>query len=206
MPLFYQLNVNKNTRLAIWHIEESESFFLKKVMLKKEITHPHKRLQHLAGRYLLPFLFTDFPNEEILIADSMKPYLKDEIYHFSISHCGNFAAAIVSKTQRVGIDIEIFTDKVLKIKDKFLNKEEVLFVEKYKLNKALLTTLWCAKEAAFKWYSFGKVDFKNNILLQPFNFNKEGDIPVIFAKSHENILLTTNFKLFENLSLAWIVV
>lgn len=206
MPLFYQFAVNKNTRLAIWHIEENESFFLKKVTLKKEITHPHKRLQHLAGRYLLPFLFTDFPNEEILIADSKKPYLKDEAYHFSISHCGNFAAAIVSKTQRVGIDIEIFTDKVFKIKDKFLNKEEALFAEKYKYNKALLTTLWCVKEAAFKWYSFGKVDFKNNILLQPFIFNKEGDISTVFAKSNENISLTTNFKLFENLSLAWIVV
>jgi 4'-phosphopantetheinyl transferase EntD len=206
MPLFYQFDVNENTRLAIWHIEENESFFLKRVTLKSEITHPHKRLQHLAGRYLLPFLFSDFPNEEILIADSKKPYLKDETYHFSISHCGNFAAAIVSKTQRVGIDIEIFTDKVFKVKEKFLNKEERDFAEKYQNNQPLFTTLWCAKEAIFKWYSFGKVDFKNNILLQPFIFNDDGVIDTIFKKENKSISLITKFKLFENLSLAWIAV
>ncbi|MGF7229774.1 4'-phosphopantetheinyl transferase family protein [Arachidicoccus sp.] len=179
---------------------------MKRVTLKSEITHPHKRLQHLAGRYLLPFLFSDFPNEEILIADSKKPYLKDETYHFSISHCGNFAAAIVSKTQRVGIDIEIFTDKVFKVKEKFLNKEERDFAEKYQNNQPLFTTLWCAKEAIFKWYSFGKVDFKNNILLQPFIFNDDGVIDTIFKKENKSISLITKFKLFENLSLAWIAV
>ena len=30
-------------------------------MHKREISHPHKRLQHLAGRYLLPQLFENFP-------------------------------------------------------------------------------------------------------------------------------------------------
>jgi hypothetical protein len=57
MPLFYQQHINQSTRLAIWKIEESESFFAETVPLKRDITHPHKRLQHLAGRYLLRFLF-----------------------------------------------------------------------------------------------------------------------------------------------------
>ena len=47
-----------------------------------------KRLQHLAGRYLLYALFDDFPLEEIVIADTRKPFLENEKYHFSISHCG----------------------------------------------------------------------------------------------------------------------
>ena len=109
MPLFYQQDINATTKLAIWHIEEDEAFFIAKVPLQSNITHPHKRLQHLAGRYLLRFLFPDFPNEEILIATTRKPFLPDEQYHFSISHCGDFAAAIVSKNERVGIDIEIET-------------------------------------------------------------------------------------------------
>ena len=100
-------------------------FFLEHVPLQREITHPHKRLQHLAGRYLLRLLFPDFPFEEILIADTKKPYLPHEQYHFSISHCGDYAAAIVSSTQRVGIDIEIPTERVLRITHKFLNAEEL---------------------------------------------------------------------------------
>ena len=96
MPLFYQHNINESTKLAIWHITEAEDFFLEKVPLKRDVSHPQKRLQHLAGRYLLTELFADFPLEEILIADTRKPFLADEKYHFSISHCGQYAAAIVS--------------------------------------------------------------------------------------------------------------
>ncbi|MGN6355248.1 MAG: 4'-phosphopantetheinyl transferase family protein, partial [Parafilimonas sp.] len=72
MPLFFQHTINETTQLGIWHIEEEEDFFLAKVPLQKSITHPHKRLQHLAGRYLLQYLFPDFPYAEILIADTKK--------------------------------------------------------------------------------------------------------------------------------------
>ncbi len=124
MPLFYQQHINETTRLAIWKIEENETFFSKTIPLQREISHPHKRLQHLAGRYLLRYLFPDFPFNEIIIASTRKPFLVNEKFHFSISHCGDFAAAIVSKNERVGIDIEIPTDKILKIAHKFLNQEE----------------------------------------------------------------------------------
>lgn len=133
MPLFFQHIISPNTQLAIWQIEEDESFFLEKVSLQRSITHPHKRLQHLAGRYLLRFLFSDFPDEEIEIASTRKPFLPNEQYHFSISHCGNFAAAIVSKNERVGIDIELITDKVAKIAHKFLNDEEKSIVNSQRL-------------------------------------------------------------------------
>ncbi len=107
MPIFYQQNINGTTKLAIWKIEETEAFFLAEVPLKREIVHPQKRLQHLAGRYLLPFLFPDFPYKEIEIADTRKPFLRDEQYHFSISHCSNYAAAFVSSDKRVGGDVEL---------------------------------------------------------------------------------------------------
>ena len=124
MPIFFQHQINENTRLGIWKIEETEEFFKGNVPQHRDVTHPHKRLQHLAGRFLLQFLFPDFPYELIEIADTRKPFLTDEQYHFSISHCGDFAAAIVSKDRRVGIDIEIPVEKILKIADKFLSKEE----------------------------------------------------------------------------------
>ena len=73
MPLFFQQDIDDTTRLAIWKIEEEEAFF--HVPLQREITHPHKRLQHLAGRYLLKYLFPDFPTELIRIADTRKPFL-----------------------------------------------------------------------------------------------------------------------------------
>ena len=74
MPLFYQHNINDHARLAVWHITEPEDFFLQKTHLQKEIRHPHKRLQHLAGRYLLKILHPEFPLHLIEIADSNKPF------------------------------------------------------------------------------------------------------------------------------------
>lgn len=204
MPLFYQQTVNENTRLAIWKIEESEDFFLQKIPLKKNISHPHKRLQHLAGRYLLPLLFSDFPLEEIIVADSRKPFLKNEMYHFSISHCGDYAAAIASSTDRVGIDIESYSDKVMKVKDKFLNDNEAQFAMQYSNDKKLLTALWNAKEAAYKWYSYGLLNFKEHILLYPLSFKNEGSIPATLLKGNENFSFDIHYSLFGNLSLAWI--
>ena len=125
MPIFYQQDIDGNTRLGIWKIEEEEGFFLKHVPLQKEITHPHKRLQHLAGRFLLKFLYPDFPVKLIRIPDTKKPFLEDEAYHFSISHCDDYAAAIVSKTERVGVDVEVPSFKIDRIKNKFLNEKEL---------------------------------------------------------------------------------
>ena len=124
MPLVYQQNINEHTKIGVWHIAEEEDFFLSSVPLHRNVTHPKKRLQHLAGRLILSELFNDFPLSLIEIADTNKPYLADELYHFSISHCGDYATAIVSKTNRVGVDIEIPTEKILRIRHKFLSENE----------------------------------------------------------------------------------
>jgi phosphopantetheinyl transferase len=205
MPLFYQHTINQNTKLAVWKIEETENFFLEKVPLQAGITHPHKRLQHMAARYLLRFLFPDFPNEEILIADTRKPFLPNEQYHFSISHCGDFAAAIVSKNERVGVDIEIPSEKIEKIQTKFLNKEELVFIAGSSDQQFIKPTIaWCVKETVFKWWSFSNVDFKENILLQNFSLDKMGKIKAEFKKEKEFIPLELNYKIWGGLCLVWI--
>ena len=163
MPIFFQHQINENTRLGIWKIEETEEFFKGNVPQHRDVTHPHKRLQHLAGRFLLQFLFPDFPYELIKIADTRKPFLPDEQYHFSISHCGDYAAAIVSKDKRVGLDIEIPVEKIGRIMYKFLNaKEHGIFnlipgVEGGLVSNSYQTPtlLWSAKESVFKWYGDG---------------------------------------------------
>ncbi|MCU7694045.1 4'-phosphopantetheinyl transferase family protein [Haoranjiania flava] len=205
MPLFFQKNISTDTKLAIWHIQEEECFFTGKVLLQNRVYHPHKRLQHLAGRYLLSFLFPEFPHDEILIADTRKPYLKSDAFHFSISHCGDYAAAIVSQTNRVGIDIEMFRDKVLKLKHKFLNEAEVSFVEYSEDEKKMLTTLWSAKESVFKWWSYGGVDFSEHILIQSFFLQPEGRFDAAFSKDGKYFPMQINYKLFEELSLTYVI-
>jgi len=211
LSLFYQHTINQTTKLGIWKIEEDENFFLQKVPLQHNITHPHKRLQHLAGRYLLQYLFPDFPYEEILIADTRKPYLPNEQYHFSISHCGNYAAAIVSSTHRVGIDIEIPTEKVTRIAHKFIHENEMQWMEQSIINYQLSivnlqTILWSSKEAIFKWYSFGGIDFKENMqlngIIQKQNYSLK--LPFHFQKE-KLIQLNITAKIFKQIVLSWVV-
>jgi phosphopantetheinyl transferase len=203
MALVYQQNINVYTKLGVWHITEEERFFLQKVPLQKEITHPHKRLQHLAGRYLLQELFPDFPIELIKIAFTNKPFLEDEAYHFSISHCGDYAAVVVSKTGRVGVDIEHLTDKVEKIKHKFLSAEELLLIDAGR-KKFFLTMAWSIKEALYKWYSFGGIDFKKHLCIKKIVI--EGNIGTAhcaFLKNSEKELIV-HCLFFNNNCISWV--
>lgn len=219
MPLIYQHNINRDTKLGIWRIEEPESFFLEKVPVKRDVSHPYKRLQHLAGRYLLPYLFEDFPLEEIRIADTRKPFLADEKYHFSISHCAQYAAAIVSRKRRVGVDIELITPRIGNIAKKFLtedeshyfNEEYAQFLEQWglkgRVHQEFLTLIWSAKEAIFKWYGLGELDFKQHMRLDG-NITMDGDmvkLPFVFDKD-KKVHLTIEGRIFDEqrLILAWL--
>ena len=202
MPLFYQHNINAETKLAVWHITEDEDFFLKKAPLQIFVAHPHKRLQHLAARYLLEILQPGFPYHLIEIEDSKKPVLANEEFHFSVSHCGDYAAAIVSENKLVGIDVEIITSRVERIKNKFLNQKEMDLLPD--CNTKYLTLCWSAKEAIFKWYGKGKVDFKNHMILDHLSSEAEsGFIKAHFIKE-ERKDLQVDFRFFENLCLAWV--
>jgi 4'-phosphopantetheinyl transferase EntD len=164
----------------------------------------------------LKYLFPDFPNAEILIADTRKPYLPNEQYHFSISHCGDYAAALVSSTHRVGIDIEIPTEKVERIAHKFIHENEQQFLvnsEQFTNNSSLVsarrllfTIMWSTKEALFKWYSLGQVDFKENMqLINPIQ--KQNDslvLPFVFKKE-SSIRLNITSKIFDEIVLSWVI-
>ena len=210
MPLFYQHNIDGTMRLAVWKIEEEEDFFLARVPLKKEVSHPYKRLQHLAGRYLLPVLFSDFPLSEIEVADTNKPFIPGERYHFSISHCGNYAAAIASSDLRVGIDIELETPRIEAIAPKFLSEREKALVEEWAgldlMHLQLLTLIWSAKEAIYKWHGNRQMDFKEHMYLDgPIQMLPDGrfQLPFQFCKEVRRSLLV-EARIFDPLILAWV--
>lgn len=211
MPLFYQHTINESARLAIWHITENEEFFLEKVRIKNSITHPHKRLQHLAGRYLLQVLYPGFPLHLIEIAESRKPLLNNEQFYFSISHCGDYAAAIVSENKLVGIDVETITPKVVSLQNKFLSKSELAILENRYLygsddNVRWLTLFWSAKETIYKWYGRGKVGFKENIILDQLFFEtEEGQLDAHFRKDKQDTDLKVEFRFLQSLCLTWVI-
>ena len=211
MPIFYKEDINPYTKLGVWKIEEDENFFLQQVPFPAQVTHPNKRLQHLAGRYLLQYLFPKFPYKEILIADTRKPYLPQEQFHFSISHSGNYAAAIVSEQERVGIDIELYSPKTELIKHKFLTEAELTLLT-HNLSSAknqlatpqleFFTLCWCCKEAVYKHWGNGGIDFKKHICIEDIHDTTQ-QINVLFTKQPTH--LKVRYSLFDALCLAWVI-
>ncbi|MEO6584348.1 MAG: 4'-phosphopantetheinyl transferase superfamily protein [Ferruginibacter sp.] len=206
MPLLYQQNINPFTKIGVWHILEDELFFSKKTSLSPSVVHhPHKRLQHLAGRFMLNHLFPEFPLTLILLAETKKPFLEDEAYHFSISHCGEYAAAIVSTHNRVGIDIEVPQKKILGICHKFLKEEEKIVIENLPINfEQGLTLAWSVKETVFKWYGKNGVDFKKHIDIRSIQCRKDTFFIECFFTKEKETTLSVNGIFLHNNSLTWV--
>ena len=211
MPLVYQQNINASTKLGVWHIAEREEFFLNQVPLQRAITHPNKRLQHLAGRYLLKELFPDFPYELIRIADTRKPFLENEAYHFSISHCGAYAAVIVSTDNRVGVDVELISEKVDKVKHKFLSEKEQGLLKKIPLfpysifSEILLTAAWSIKESLYKWQGGNEVDFKKHLVILEINVNDNEGIANCTILKDGELDLPVHFLFFNKNCISWVL-
>ncbi|MBS1512963.1 MAG: 4'-phosphopantetheinyl transferase superfamily protein [Bacteroidetes bacterium] len=201
MPLVYQQNINAVTQIGVWHIAEEEHYFAS-VPLQKEITHPHKRLQHLAGRFLLKVLYPDFPLAMIRIAATRKPFLEDDAYHFSISHCRDYAAVIVSREYRTGVDIEMVNHKIKNIVPKYLSAAEQLLLPTNGIAETA-TLFWSVKETVYKWQGTGGTDFIRDIPIHTVAGNEQQG--VVHCTFRNTIPLKVQYIFFNGNYLTWVL-
>lgn len=206
MPLVYQQDINEGTRIGVWHITEDESFFLKTVSAQKEIRHPHKRLQHLAGRYLLTILHPEFPVDLILVDASGRPYLENGQQNFSISHSDNYAAVIISDNARVGIDIELQYHGIINIKNKFTSDDELgKFRNEDHSTVQKLTFIWSIKEAMYKWYGTGSLDFKKHLRIEDVSLEQNRIAAICTIHKNSITSLSSKSMLIGEFVLTWVM-
>ncbi|MCL6524915.1 MAG: 4'-phosphopantetheinyl transferase superfamily protein [Thermoflavifilum sp.] len=200
MPFIERIELGADSQLGIWHITEDENFFLPHISLIRQISHPHKRLQHMAGRYMLTQLCPSFPISQITVLPSRKPIVPGQEYYFSIAHSRNYVAAIVSRREAVGVDIEHKNPVIARIAPKFLSPDELCWIEerKYLLQ---LTLCWAAKEAIYKWYGLGKIDFRRDIVLNSFVVERSGTIEANFLPTSVSLLI--DYRVYRSFCVAW---
>lgn len=208
MPIVYQQDINLKSQFAIWKIQEPASFFELTVQAQREIRHPKKRLQHLAGRYLLQQLMPQWPVQQLIILPNRRPVLPGIPGDFSISHCGDWVAVLASQQNRCGVDVEAVTPRIGSIAHKFLATHEAVFMlEKFPdwERPERLTLVWSIKEALFKWYGLGEVDFSEELLLQELvrNTAQSGLAHCRVNKSQGGDVIV-HWMQFEQQMLAWI--
>jgi phosphopantetheinyl transferase len=204
MPLFYQQNINANTKMAIWAIEEPLAFFesklLGRVEASKTITHPVKRTQHLAARFLLQTLLPEADINSIEYAANGKPYFVNERVHFSISHCNGYAACVISDEGPVGIDIELIHERIKKVAPKFLHKEELEKINTLEQEVQLkeMSFVWTAKEAMYKMNEKLGIDFSAHLRVEGLTNNRNGIMAGSILSEAAALDVQIHYELREN--------
>ena len=164
MALFNHTNVLNRFELLIWKIKNPEKLefnsiansIAKKIDSNKSIL---KKNQILAVHQILKL--KGFSSDDLIYNKNGAPFLKNGL-KISISHSGLFVAVCLSK-EKMGIDLQTVNEKILKVIDKFTNQIEKKLMDENNLEK--LTQLWTIKEAAYKYFSLGKLSFKSDILV-----------------------------------------
>ena len=204
MPIIEDLKLSETSRLIIWEISETINELKTKVLLSEnslKLLNQRKseiqKKQFLAIRNILSELSID--DRDMKYEESGRPYVIGG-QNISLSHSDTYAAVILSDNV-VGIDIEIMNDRILKIKDKFL-ETELNYPEKLEVATALI--YWNIKESIFKAVPKKGVDFKKNILVLPLNM-KKNTTKSWFIDNDEIYSFETHFKISKKYTLAFVI-
>ncbi len=165
----------------------------------RDIKHPQKKREFLASRLALAELSSKY---RITYQDRI-PYL-DNGHYISLTHAHNVAAAVLSKEFVVGIDVELQREQLFRISDKFLHPEEKMLIRP---NRVLedLHVYWGAKEALFKIWKKGEVDFSHELRVDPFLGTNDGQTTGRILKNNQCIECKILYQKVENyhLVIAW---
>lgn len=139
-------------------------FFAARTGLNPSIRHGQKRLEHLAGRFLVQHLWPEIEFGEIVIGPNGKPHAPDLSGRaFSISHSFPYVAAIVTHEIPCGIDIQVPKANIAEISPKFLSERENAL---FRTNDDNLLWIWSAKEAVYKWANTAGLQLLRDIELK----------------------------------------
>ncbi|MDP4266657.1 MAG: 4'-phosphopantetheinyl transferase superfamily protein [Bacteroidota bacterium] len=179
MAILFKKNITDSIIAGVWKITETLEDMMSQIKLSLSETDylyqfkSEERKKHwLASRLLLKELMPG--KYEISYNENGKPIIKNELFHISISHSGNYAAAVINKYYPTGIDIEKQRKKIENVADRFLNEKEKsdilkkdYIIEKYHI-------YWSAKEALYKVSGEKGLSFRESIFVEDFEYKEEG--------------------------------
>lgn len=179
MPLIFNENISDDAFWGIWEIRETAEELLERYNSSAEESfrqyadsekiHPGR----ISSRLLIKELMKqrDIEHGALLFDESGCPCFKNPDYFISLSHSGAYSVAIIHRKNKVGIDIELIREKLVKVSDKYLSEKEKPDAGQ-DLKK--LAVYWCAKETLYKIYSRKQLSLKNDLFIHPFEIKGQG--------------------------------
>lgn len=212
MPIVFNRKIDDQTILAVWKIEETEEELIASLQLKQHeldviasLSNGKRALHWLGTRVLLRTMLNTADYIDCRMDEHGKPYLVNSDTHISLSHSYDYAAVIVGKDRKVGVDIELIKHKIKSIKHKFLSDVE-LAQKQIGDNTDGLYVSWCAKEAIYKWHGKKGLEFKRHIHIKPFKLKKEGSLQALVDLPEGTQELTVSyFKTTDGYMLGYVV-
>lgn len=150
--------------------------------------HSFKSNKRKLEFFHLRLLWNSFNTQQsILYKPSGKPYLKKGF--LSMTHSHHQVVIAYSPYQEIGVDIEMISNKIEKVKHKFLHPNDCYN------SLTELTQLWTIKEAVYKLFDGDDVFFMDNIEIKDLSKNKaEINYKSIYLQSHfESFKIKKNF-------------
>ena len=124
------------------------------------IKSEQKKKEYTAIRWMKTNLFGSMP---IRYATDGSPTIDNNSF-ISISHTTKYACLGVSKSLKIGIDIEAVTPRAVKVQHKYCNDLEARLFDTS--NDFDMTLLWSLKEALYKLSDRQQLLFSTDILIQ----------------------------------------
>jgi len=199
MPLYKTITVNPHTKVFIWKVEESLEWLSKGIDLTP---HCQKRVDgmkseiHRRGFMSIRHLMAEagYVDADLYYDELGKPHLTDDKF-ISITHSYNFTGIVIS-SEKVGIDIEMQREKILKIANKFTPLKEYHTVANAEALIRKLTIVWGGKESIYKLLSEPGLGFLQHINITDFDFDNQCTTAKVFFKG-ETSRYDINFLEFE---------
>ena len=210
MPIVWSKNLAEKGKIAIWEISESvEALYSMLQLDEKEQQHFHalskaRQKQWLGSRVLLRTLLQTEQYIELTIDEHRKPFLNNLPFEIAISHANHLAAVIIYEGKKVGVDIEKISERILKIKNKFLSPEELKFIASSN-ELEQLHVCWGAKESLFKLYGKGSLPFIDGIKIAAFEYGKIGQVAASIAIPAYHANFNVQYLKYEDFMLTWVI-
>lgn len=181
MPALSVERINTHTLLGCWKVEESYEELISHFGHLEKVVSRYKNLNRRRDKLCVYALLYQMTGDTSLIIshnDDGKPFI--EGWNISISDTKGYVAVMISRNERVGVDIEYVSNRISKVADRFIRDDE----EAESVGKQMVH--WCAKEAVYKLFSEMHLGYFDMRLI-PFPLRSSGDFVVEIAKISQRI-------------------
>ena len=168
-----------------------------------------RQMEWLASRLVVRALL---PHADIVVSkdEYNKPFFSQEPNcTLSLSHGKGWAAAAINTDSKpVGIDIEVFSPKIMQIRLRFLTQNELSYLDEAAAKNGMgLETMvnfaWCAKEALYKMYGTKGLNFRQDMKIVAFYKQETTDFMYLNIELLQKTEVKVALLLYKNLPVAW---